>query len=289
MNPLVFIYPLAAVLMFAIAAGWGVFLARRFRLSWGLWGIGAATFFLSQVVHLPLLVLVNRAAYRGKPPSGWQPSPGAFLVYALALGLLAGLSEELLRYAVLRWWARDARSWKQALMFGAGHGGLEAIILGGLVLVNFFAMLAVRGMDLRAMVPANQLPLVQAQVRAFWNANWWMPLLGSWERFWTLPVHVFLAVLVMRAFTRRNAAYLGAAIAWHTLVDAGVVVAVRTWEALPTEGVVAVFGGLSLAGIFLLREPDQPAGEAAPEVAASPEGPRVPPFPAVVDDDSLED
>ncbi len=281
-------YPLDALLMFAIAIGWGMALSRRYNLRWSLWGIGAATFFLSQVVHLPLLAVVRKLLYGGAPPGGWEPSPAAFVGYALLLGLLAGLSEEILRYAVLRWWAREARSWKQALMFGAGHGGLEALILGALLLVNFFAMLAIRDVDLRTLVPADQLALAQAQVRAFWGVAWWMPLLGAWERFWTLPVHVFLAVLVMRAFTHRKRGYLLAAIGWHTLVDAGAVMAVQTWGAVPTEGLVTVFGGLSLLGIFLLREADPLTVEAASGEANPPENPSVLPLPLDVDDDTLE-
>lgn len=288
---LTIIYPLDALLVFAIALLWGIALTRRYHLSWRLWWIGAATFFLSQVVHLPLLELVNRLVYHRAPPTDWQPAPLAFLGYALVLGLLAGLSEEGLRYAVLRWWAKDARSWRQALLFGAGHGGLEAILLGGLVLVNFFAMLALRGKDLSLLVPGDQLALAQAQVQAFWGVDWWLPLLGAWERFWTLPVHVFLAVLVMRTLTRHNVGYLLAAIGWHTLVDAGAVLAVRTWGAVPTEGIVTLLGLLSLIGVFLLREggeTDAPMRGSPPQEAAPPERSPVSLPPFEVDPQSLD-
>ncbi|GAB4521479.1 MAG: YhfC family intramembrane metalloprotease [Anaerolineales bacterium] len=288
MNILMMTYPLNAALMFAIALSWGVVLTRCYRLGWRLWWLGAAAFFLSQVVHLPVLWLVNRLGYHGAPPSTWQSSPAAFARYALVLGVLAGLSEELLRYAVLRWWAKEARSWRQALLFGAGHGGLEAIILGALVLANFFSMFALRGKDLSLLVPAEQLPLAQAQVQAFWGVDWWLPLLGAWERFWTLPVHIFLAVLVMRSFTRRNGGYLLAAIGWHTLVDAGAVMVVSIWGVLPTEGVVTLMGAVSLWGIFALRETDPPETESVFDEAAPPkrESPPLPPL--EVDAQSLD-
>ncbi len=272
-------YPLSAVLMFVFALGWGILLTRRFRLPWRLWWIGMATFFLSQVVHLPLLALVNRGVYRGAPPGGWQPAPLAFAGYALVVGLLAGVSEEGLRYAVLRWWAADARSWKQALLFGAGHGGLEAIGIGALVLANFFAMLSVRGRDLSALVPPEQLAQAQAQVQAFWGADWWLPLLGAWERFFTLPVHIFLAVLVMRAFTHENRLWLAAAVLWHTLVNAAAVMVVTAWGALPTEGLVMLLGLASLYGAVRLREEPPPAAHppaAAPAGAGGP--PSLPPL-----------
>ncbi len=279
MEPLALVLLLAALLIIAIGAGWGAVLARRFRLSWGLWGIGAATFFLSQAVHLPLLTVVNRLAYHNAPPAGWQPSPAAFAIYAAVLGLLAGLCEEVARYLVLRYWAVDARSWRQALMFGAGHGGLEAILIGGWMLVNFFSLLALRGG-----VPADKL----AQVQSFLETPWWMLFLGVWERFWTLPIHVFLAVLVMRAFTHRNAAWLGAAILWHTLVDAAAVAGVRTWGLPPTEGLVALLGALSLSGIFLLRETEPPLREPASLQAQPFERESVPLPPPEATPESLE-
>lgn len=284
MNPLDFTFPLAALLILVFAAGWGVVLSRRFRLSWELWGIGALTFFISQAVHLPFLALVSRLAYPGGPPRGWEPSPAAFFGYAVIVGLLAGLCEEGARYLVLRYWATEARSWRQALMFGAGHGGLEAILVGGLMLVNFLSLLTMRGQDMSAALPSDKL----AQVQAFWETPWWAAFLGTWERFWTLPIQVFLAVLVMRAFTQRNSLWLGAAIGWHTLVDAGAVMAVSTWGAVPTEGLVAIFGALSFLGIFLLRETEPLLEEAASPKAQPLERESVPLPPPEATPESLE-
>ncbi len=288
MTALDFIYPLDALLMFAIALAWGAVLTRRYRLGWLLWWAGAATFFLSQVVHLPLLALVNKLAYRGAPPSGWQPSPAAFAGYALVIGLLAGVCEEGMRYAVLRWWVKEARTWKEALLFGAGHGGLEAILVGVVVLLNFFSLLAIRGQDLSLLVPPERLELARGQVQAFWGVDWWVPLLGAWERFFTLPVHVFLAVLVMRALTRRNPVYLLAALGWHTLVDAAAVLAVRTWGALPAEGLVTLFGMASLLGAFFLREAEPPSGEGHLREARPSEGRGVPLSPPEATPEALE-
>ncbi len=274
--------------MFVFALGWGFLLTRRYALPWRLWWVGMATFFLSQVVHLPLLGLVNRSLYPDGPPFGWQPAPLAFAGYALLVGLLAALSEEGMRYAVLRWWATDARSWKQALLFGAGHGGLEAIGIGAFALANFVSMLAIRGQDLSALVPAEQLPQAQAQVQAFWGANWWLPLLGAWERFFTLPIHIFLAVLVMRAFTHDQPLWVLAAVAWHTLVNAAAVMVVQTWGVVPTEGVVMLLGLASLYGVARLREADPLPAAAASGESPPPSGDAVPLPPLEADAETLE-
>ena len=64
------------------------------------------------------------------------------IIYAVFLGLSAGVFEETARYLTYRFWAKDARSWSRGLMLGAGHGGSEAILVGALAAVNFVALLA---------------------------------------------------------------------------------------------------------------------------------------------------
>ena len=48
------------LLMIGLPVGLGVYLTRRFRLGWRLWWIGAATFVLSQVGHIPFNWILTR-------------------------------------------------------------------------------------------------------------------------------------------------------------------------------------------------------------------------------------
>ncbi len=82
----------------------------------------------SQVLHIPFNALVNPVFNQFgfiALPLSLQNS-----ILSVFLGLSAGLFEELSRYAMYRWWAKDARSWGKGLLAGAGHGGIEAILLG---------------------------------------------------------------------------------------------------------------------------------------------------------------
>ena len=158
-----------------------VVLARRLKLPWlPLVSIGAATFILSQVVRLPLLqgltLLLPREWFEA-----WS-SDGLFWFNVLILSLTAGIFEEGARYLVYRFWIKKARTFNEGMLFGAGHGGVEALILGGLVIVTLINMLALREMDLaqlEAVIPPAQLSVVVAQLEAYWSAEWDEPLLGS--------------------------------------------------------------------------------------------------------------
>ena len=252
---------LNGLLMIALPLGLGVFLARRMGQRWGLYGAGAVTFIASQVLHVPFNAWILNPRLEGLG-FGARGLSRELIVSAILLGLSSGVFEEGARYLTLRFWQRQARSWGQALMIGAGHGGAEAIIVGILALMAFFQAVAYRGADLAAIVPAEQLAAAlrqaqgaaEAQIEAYWAAPWPEALLGAVERAFSLVVHLALAVMVMRVFTRRNRLWLAAAIGWHALVNTLAVIGVQTVGAVATEGIVGVMALLSLGLIFLLRD-----------------------------------
>jgi uncharacterized membrane protein YhfC len=270
-------YLLNGLLMIALPLGLGFFLSKKFRTSWRLFGLGAVSFFVSQVVHIPLLqgltVLFSNKILPA-PPAAWK-----LIFNAVLLGLLAGLCEGLARYLFLRFAAKSARTWREALMFGAGHGGIEAILLGALVLVGYVNMVAMRNVDLATLgLSPDQQAALAKELAAYWSLPWYISLLGAVERLFTLCLHLSATVMVMRSITQRNLLWLGAAILWHSLMDACVVFGSGAGlGALQLEGVVGTFAVVSLVIIWVLR-PRQPETvvEAPPSVivAGAPASPR---------------
>jgi uncharacterized membrane protein YhfC len=258
-----FTFSLNFLLMLAMPFLLGAFFARRLGARWGLFWAGAVTFIASQVVHLPLNALILpglQANILPGLPATWQRP-----AFAVVVGLSAGLCEELARYLVLRFWLKDVRTWRMALMFGAGHGGIEAAILGVLAALTTLNIFILRGVDPAQLgVPADQLPAVVAQVETMWNLPWFMHLLGAIERAFTLPVHLGLTILVLQVFRRRNLLWLVAAIAWHTLANAAVLIVLPAWGPLWTEALVGVVALISLGFVFALRQPEPAAPAPAP-------------------------
>jgi len=262
------LYFLGTLLMIALPLGLASVLARRRQVDWGLFGMGAATFVGSQLLHIPFNLLVERA--------GWLPADLSvivnLLVVSLFLGLSAGFFEEVARYLTYRFWARDARRWRAGLMLGAGHGGIEAMILGLLALVNTVALFGMRDGYFTALVPAEQFPLAQAQAQALLDGAWYDALLAPAERLFALAAHLSLSLLVMEGFIRgRQGRWLAVAIAWHALLDALVVFTTVRWDIYVAEGVLAVFALACVGIIFLLRRPVQAANVQAPEPGPAPE------------------
>lgn len=251
MNVLILTHLLNGLLMVLIPIGLGVYLARRFRFGWRLWWIGAATFIISQVGHIPFNVLLGILFQRGFLPA--PPEDYQLIFNALVLGLSAGLWEEIARYLSYRFWAKDARTWSQGLMLGAGHGGIEALLLGSLVLITFGIMLAAQRMDFSIILPPSQLNLFRDQVDLYWSMRWFDPLLGALERLFAITFHLAASVLVLQVFIRHQIRWLWLAVGLHTLLDATAVYAVSTWGAYTTEALIGVLSLISLGIIFWLR------------------------------------
>jgi uncharacterized membrane protein YhfC len=264
----IFVRVLNAVLMIVMPIVLGVVLVRRFKLGWRIVLIGAGAFAFSQILHIPFnqFVLLPLAESLGLSvtSSGWS-----LVFMALLVGLSAGVFEELVRYVFYRTSLRDVRTMNGGMLFGAGHGGLEAILLGGLALVGFVQAVSLRGADLAAVVPAEQLALAEAQLAAYWSVPWFAALLGAVERGFAIIIQITLAVMVLQAFSRKNLLWLLLAILFHTLIDALAVYSLQVWGVYTTEALVGLLALASLAILVYLRRVEGPelTGEGVPPAA----------------------
>ncbi|MBI1855754.1 MAG: YhfC family intramembrane metalloprotease, partial [Chloroflexi bacterium] len=223
------------------------------KLSWKLFLAGALTFIASQVLHIPFLQLLTAMFKNGtlpSPPEAWKT-----IFNAILLGLLAGIFEQTARYILFKFFLKKARAWKEGVLVGAGHGGVEAMILGALGVFTIINMVILRNADLSAMgIPAGQLELTKQQVTAFWASPAYTGLLGFVERVFAISLQISLSVMVLYSITNNKPLWFWIALFWHALVD-GVTVflAVQGMGALILEGIVGIFAIISLWIIFALQ------------------------------------
>jgi uncharacterized membrane protein YhfC len=254
------------LLMIAIPILLGVYLTEKFHTGWRIWLIGGAIFIISQVFHIPFNnYLLNPLLIRVQSS---LPEVPALLLISILLGLSAGVFEETARYGMFRWWIKDQRSWRSAILAGAGHGGVESIILGILAMLFFTNLMVYRNIDLSKLnLTLDQLAAARIQIQSYWNAPWYTSLFGALERGFTIPFHIAASVLVLQVFTRRpghqRLGWLALAIFYHTLLDASAVFIARQWNAYWAEAVFAVFAVVDIFIIFALRQPEPEPAEAA--------------------------
>jgi uncharacterized membrane protein YhfC len=244
---------------------------RRLKVSWRYAGYGVLIFFLFQMIsRVPLVIwLQNLFA------PALNASATLRFSWIAVLALSAGLFEEIGRYVAYRWlMRREEKTWRKAIMYGIGHGGLESILLVGgqllLTLINLMTVIFLLRTNAKVF-SASQLALIERQIAAINAQPAWTPLLAAWERLWTVPVQIALSVVVLQVFRRGNIAWLWLAILAHAVVDfIAVVIPEMLGASLQTslivEGIVAIFGLMSIWVIWKLRDP----AEAAPSEGVPP-------------------
>lgn len=257
-----------AVMLAAPVALWLV-LRRKLGAPWRLILIGALTFVLSQAVHIPLnfgLTELFQFEWMPKPPEAWQVP-----FNAVVLGLTAGLCEETARWIAYTRVVREARSFPQAVVLGAGHGGIESLLLGLLALSQVLGMAAQRGVTEADLVglglTSEQAATAVRQIAVFWATPVYVPLFGAVERLMAMLLHVTLSALVLLAVVRRRTWLFIAAIGWHATVDAVAVLAMKWWGVGAAEGLLAAMSVASLGILWACRKATPPAEVSAEEKA----------------------
>ena len=254
--------------MIAMPVSLGWLINRSRSVGWRLFGIGCATFILSQIGHIPFnYVVLPMIQERIESLSEMV----RLMITAVFLGLSAGVFEEVMRYLGYRYWAKDARTWGKAMMLGTGHGGAEAIILGTLVGINTIMLVAWKNDRFTVLIPSQQEPLIAAALDTMFSVPWYETILGAVERFFALILHLSFSLMVMLSFVRQRKGWLLLAVLWHALVDAIAVVSISLWGALATEALIALMALVSLGFILRLKEPEP--DEPEPEPLAVPESP----------------
>ena len=247
----------------------GFIARRRLGVGWRYFGYGALIFFLFQLISRVPLVQVAQIALAPQ----LRASFALQLAWIALLALTAGLFEEVGRYIGYRWlMGREEKTWSKAVMYGLGHGGLESMLLvAGLTLIGLINLLLLP--SLIGTLPADQRALVEQQLAAVRGQPDWLPLVGAWERLWSIMFHVAMSVVVLQVF-RRGMIWLGLAILAHALLDFMAVglpllLGLQGTAALFVPEVIVTIAGLaSLWAIWALRDPPEAAGAA---VGAPPE------------------
>ena len=234
----------------ALPIGIMLWLKRRYGVGWSLFGVGVLTFITSQVVHIPLLVALNRILMYQLPP--YDVSYTAIFLDAVMLGLLAGLCEETAR--LVGYWAlkERAKGFGAALALGAGHGGIESIGVGISLIFTFTMSL----LALRSNQPAGGVtPQSAAAIFAY---PWYVPLISLFERFTAVSLHLTLSVMVWQAVTRRAWVWFLGAVLYHAFVDGLAValplVGVTTYL---LEGILGLFMLGNLAALYLVNRREE--------------------------------
>ena len=214
------------VVMCAVVFSMGVpidlFIAGRVKLKARIssFFIGAGTYLLfAMLLEQQLHVLVIQFCGLNA-----QSRPWLYYVYA---ALAAAVFEETGRLIAMKFWMKKWLDFPNALMYGIGHGGVEAILLGGFSgSSNLVAMLMINSGAMQttlAALPAESANQTVSQLSALWTTPAPLFFVSGIERISAIILHIGLSLLIYRAVKAgkcRTAAFTAVlAYGIHFIVD----------------------------------------------------------------------
>lgn len=240
---------------------------------WSAWFLGAAGFFISQVViRIPLLGIV----------SGMESvvvlSQEHFFLYVLILAFTAGLFELAGRFAAAKCLGKN-RTFRRSLAAGLGHGGIESIVLVGLTYINnlvylfliqsgaFDAMIAqteAMGVDPAQLIAVRDT-LLQVSAPLF--------LAAGVERVLTMVSHAAMSVMVCYGVAaKRPLPWMLLCLGMHTLLDTTIAATGFFSQTIAYGIIYTCMTIMAVISIWILRKLSRRWPEAAAEPALAPEG-----------------
>lgn len=123
----------------------------------------------------------------------------ALVAFSVFAALTAALFERGGQWILFRRFVKpEERTVKNALMVGAGHGGVEAIFIGLLIAlqgINYLALFLIPPEALKG----QEQSIAQAKA-VFAQITWWLPFAGMWERLSTQVFQISATVMVWNSF-----------------------------------------------------------------------------------------
>ena len=175
-----------------------LFIAGRVKLKARIssFFIGAGTYLLfAMLLEQQLHVLVIQFCGLNA-----QSRPWLYYVYG---ALAATVFEETGRLIAMKFWMKKWLDFPNALMYGIGHGGVEAILIGGLSgISNLVSMLMINSGAMQntlAVLPAESANQTVSLLSALWTTPAPLFFVSGIERISAIILHIGLSLLIYRA------------------------------------------------------------------------------------------
>ncbi|MBQ3841932.1 MAG: YhfC family intramembrane metalloprotease [Ruminiclostridium sp.] len=220
------IFALNILISLAIPTALFLVFQRKYKCKAVPFFVGAATFIVFAMILEPVVHLI---AGLNDPNS---PIVQNIWLYAVYGGIAAGLFEETGRFIAMKFLLRKYyNNDHNALMYGAGHGGAEAVLLLGAGALNniIYSVILNMGMESTLLDSAPTEALKQQVQMIFDQLKATSPLvflISPIERIFAVSLHIALSVLVWIAVTRKGKTWLyPLALFLHAFADASMAIA----------------------------------------------------------------
>ncbi len=223
----------------------GFIIIRRYNVEWKVLGIGVLAFMLAQVIQSPIYQAITDTEQYRSILTAW-PSTLVIILFAF----LAALIENVIRFGSFWFLKQRVKAWGAGLALGAGHGGIEMLLVGFQFLLNFIFAISVSTQGTGSLeITPEEAAALNNQINAFWALPWYLPLSSALQRLSAFSLQMALSVMMWVAFSRRKWIFLAAALLWHTALNA---VAGTISYAMPDAGNSLLLVGVMLVNLVII-------------------------------------
>lgn len=153
---------------------------------------------------------------------------GNIWLYGLYGGLAAGLFEETGRYLAMRLYMKKSLTKENSLMYGVGHGGMEAVMVVGISYIsNLMVALMINRNDFESLFAGLDdatTAVTIDRLSALWTLPSYQFFFAGVERISAMMLQIALSYLVYRAVKEKQMKFYGIAVGIHFAVDAATVI-----------------------------------------------------------------
>ena len=228
---------MALSLLVSLAAVIAVFVygRKKLRAPVASFFVGVGTFVLFALV---LESLLHNLIY---PTPVGQKIWGNTWLYALYGGAAAALFEETGRIFAARTFLRRRNDPVNAYMYGAGHGGVEALTVGVVTQISNLALAATinagKAGDLLSPLSGAQYDSALAQLCGDGTGFF----LAGYERILAVATHICMSMLLFRGLRERRVGLVALCYVLHFALDAILVLINKAFGMIAAEAFCTVF------------------------------------------------
>ncbi len=245
-------YLVALLVEIGIPVILGVWLMRKYKSSWIVLVTGIVAFAIAQLIHIPALNGVKALFSNGTIPT---PSAGLIpLVNGLAVGLLAAVCQESIRWIGMRLNAANVKNFRGSQIFALGQGGAELLVVGGLLAYNLGTILFYNpGAQIAKGVSTTAVQSVLSQIAAYWSSPWYYGVLGLFEHIVSFSAQVVFTIFIWKSVARHQPLFFLAAFFYHIIFEGMTTfLSGLNWGLWQIEGVSALFLLLNALIIYMV-------------------------------------
>lgn len=177
--------------------------------------------FMGVAVFIFFVLILEQILHYFVLQKGLITNPVLITIYG---ALAAGIFEEGGRLIVFSTILKDKQEWKDGVSYGIGHGGIEAMLVGGLSYLSnlIYCNLINTGMFdtvFGTQLPEEQLTQLKALKEALVGLSFNTLIVGVFERVFAFGIQIALTLIVLYAVRNRKYIFVFIAVILHALVD----------------------------------------------------------------------